>query len=176
MEYHRQPCNTKAKNCFLVSFYRITAGCLRASNFKAGTRTYHAVPEEAQVAARGHAQMEHCKKLLKDLPIALQNSITAMEAHAVSEDVDLTTLGAMVLEQTRIKQEIKMQKAKVDELEAIAALEGDQRSLMVTHKFQTTLILPFGVTTLDQTAFAITLLSTAVNAQAPKVRVIQLRV
>jgi hypothetical protein len=120
------------------------------------------------------AQLAHCKKLLQDLPIALQNSIIAMEAHAVSENVDLTTLGAMVLEQTRLKQEIQTQKLRLPELEASVAADRDPVKSTATHRYQTSLVLPFGVSTLDCTEYTLALLPTNRHAEPAQSKVIVL--
>jgi hypothetical protein len=144
--------------------------------FRSGyTYEYRAVPEEAQATARErHAQMEHCKKLLQDLPIALQNSVAAMDAHSESEDVDMNTLGAMVLEQKRIKQEIQTQAMRGEELEALVQVDCNAKNLMATSQFQTSLVLPFGVTRLGGRECTICLLPTNQNPAPPQASTIML--
>jgi hypothetical protein len=49
-----------------------------------------------------------CKKLLHDLPVgALTNRRAAMDEHMKSDDINLSELGAMLMEQKRIQEEIE---------------------------------------------------------------------
>lgn len=117
--------------------------------FRSGfTYEYRIVKEEDRLA-RGKLTeaIAHCQKLLADLPIALENSQTAMQQHSRAEEVDLNTLGAMVMEQKRIQEEIDQQAAqwRLIEEEA-AALAKKIASSMQLFECQTQVTLPFGRT------------------------------
>jgi hypothetical protein len=49
-----------------------------------------------------------------------------MDAHSKSDDVDLCELGAMVMEQKRIQEEIDSQRIKLPQLEASLVPKLDQ--------------------------------------------------
>lgn len=109
------------------------------------TYEYRAITEEDRLApAPVESHIDQCKKLLHDLPIALRNSELA---HAKSDESDLNTLGAMFLEQVRIREEIATQQARLVQLEEEAAVARQSRtSAMKPLQYQTTLTLPFGRT------------------------------
>lgn len=94
------------------------------------------------------AQIAHCQKLLHDLPIALQNSERAMKEHTEAEEVDLSALGAMLMEQKRIREEIADRQAKLQQLEKQVA-ESTINPPVQLYKYQTSITLPLGTSQLD---------------------------
>jgi len=92
------------------------------------------------------AQVAHCKRLLRDLPVALENSRMTMKSHAASEEVDFNTVGAMVIEQLRIDEEIIAQGTRLKQLEEEAAVARTNPPTKKLRKYQTQMILPFGET------------------------------
>jgi hypothetical protein len=114
-----------------------------------GTKKYHynaATPEylaevEAAKVKRTN-DVAHCKKLLIDLPIALENSKDAMTQLKKSESVDLSELGAMMLEQDRISQEIELREDEFLELHAPAP--SIRLSDFMPHVRQHSVVLQFG--------------------------------
>ena len=90
----------------------------------------------------------HCKKLLIDLPVALTNSKTAMNAAMDDlEQNDFSDIGAMALEQRRLKQEIESQKKQLVELEASPVPEVDP-SMYQAFTFCGRALMPFGISNL----------------------------
>lgn len=117
------------------------------------TYEYQAVSEEDRLWYIDLlSQVAHCRKLLRDLPIALQNSETAMKEHGASDDVDLNTLGAMAVEQVRIRKEIANQQTSLRHLEhhveREATIELEDRAMQL-YQLQTTIVLPFGISEVD---------------------------
>ena len=117
------------------------------------TTTYgqyqRSTPEEYQRVKESNAKYEedlcHCVKLLHDLPIALSNSEKALAAvDETSEGVDMNELGAMVIEQKRIRREIKAQEANLQHLhsEPLNCLDANK---FPKHQFFSSLILRYGM-------------------------------
>ncbi len=68
-------------------------------------------------AAARLLDLNHCKKLLIDLPQALARSRQALEEAKKEEDVELSQLGALLLEIDRIQHEIEALQQKLPQLE-----------------------------------------------------------
>ena len=58
------------------------------------------------------ADLRHSKKLMRDLPIALANSKSALKKAVASDERDFTELGVMTYEQHRLESEIAEQQKK----------------------------------------------------------------
>jgi hypothetical protein len=95
-----------------------------------------------QAVEKRAADIAHCKKLADDLPIALANSQASLDRHVEEVDVDLSELGAMLLEQKRIQREIESQRIKLPQLEASLVPKLDQ-SKFVLHVSQSKMMLAF---------------------------------
>jgi hypothetical protein len=138
--------------------------------FRSGlTYEYRALPAPTDSSSRDRAaELEHARNMLRVLPGALQSSFAAMDAHSASSEVDMNTLGAIVLEQKRIREEIQAQTSKVRELEAAAQADRDPNRTMVAYKFQTSLMLPFGVTRIGGREYTIGMLPTNQTGVQPQ--------
>jgi hypothetical protein len=96
-----------------------------------------------------NGDIAHCRKLLRDLPVALQNSESALWIAAKAEEVDLTELGAIVMEQLRIKQEIDTQKELLPKLLQVPPPACVAPVNFVPRQMQSKLLLPFGRHVID---------------------------
>lgn len=112
------------------------------------TCEYRAVSEEARSTHADLAgRVDRCLRLLRELSVALNNSEAAQLAHAESEEPDLHTLGAISIEQVRIKKEIASQQATLIQLEEESdRARQDFADPMKVYHCRTTLTLPFGRT------------------------------
>ena len=95
----------------------------------------------------------HCTKLLVDLPVALSNSAQAMElAMDALDQNELGDIGAMALEQKRIKQEIASQQKRLVELESSPYPKLDP-STFRAREFCTRASMPFGTSDVNGTRY-----------------------
>ncbi len=67
--------------------------------------------------------LKHCQKLIIDLPQALARSRQALEDAKKEENVELSQLGALLLEIDRIQQEIDIQNQKLPQLKTLRVTE-----------------------------------------------------
>lgn len=111
--------------------------------------------DEVNAARKGlESDISHCKKLLRELPIALDNSKKAMARLSESSDPGINEMGCMVLEQKRINTEIQQQKEKLKRLESVQAPQFD-KSRFIQHTRQLSMILPFGMSRLGGKVYRI---------------------
>lgn len=77
-----------------------------------------------------------------------------MKAHAASEEVDLTTMGAMAIEQRRIRKELADRQANLKRLGEEAAIARQHfADAMNVYRCQTTMTLPFGQTKVGERTY-----------------------
>jgi hypothetical protein len=116
-----------------------------------------------------HAKdIAHCRKLLRDLPVALKNSLEALDTASTKsqDELDLTELGAMVLEQRRIKDEIQSQQQQLSKLLEIPPPDRIPASSFVLRKLQSSLTLPFGRQTIDGGQYIVAPIAKGIVQQA----------
>jgi hypothetical protein len=92
------------------------------------------------------AEVSHAEKLLRDLPAALENSVSASSVLAEKmldgDDGDLSELGTMMLEQQRIRREITRQQLILHTLDS-TPLPGLDQEQFETRSVWAKIILRF---------------------------------
>ena len=128
------------------------AGVRFHSNY---TYEYKAVEDEDRdVLTANLAEEQRVEKLIHQLKIALKDNKAAIKEHSEADDMDLNCLGAMVIEQKRITQEITTQCCNLEMLQQEITSARDSPS-MITFFFRTAVVLPFGASKLGDRVYHI---------------------
>jgi len=117
----------------------------KSYSYRTGSHTYAAEVKLAQKDLED--SIAHCRKLLVDLPIALQNSKAALESKLKANDAqELSEIGAIVVEQQRISQELDIQTKRLEALLAtpIPTLE---KARFTSYSRQASAVLKIGYNT-----------------------------
>ncbi|MDR3571238.1 MAG: hypothetical protein P4L81_03495 [Candidatus Pacebacteria bacterium] len=138
---------------------------------------YRGLTEEDSDAQADLAdQFEQCRRLLRELPKALAKSEVAVER--LDDDADARQLGALVLEQKRLKKELAAQRSLLASLE-VAEAAVRSRSQMTLHRHQSMLVLPIGLSRVGADVYHISLLPLLAaqdfaRAKRPRARILDL--